>query len=466
MANTDVRKATRPYGGYDATRSSRVDTELTDPAKDRPCGEYLRRFWQPICLAENLKDVAVRTRLMGEDLVVFRDLSGDIGVLHAACSHRGTSLEFGLIVEHGIRCAYHGWHYAVDGSILEVPSEKRPGATARFMSHGAYPAHEYEGIVFVYMGPPEEKPEFPVYDFMRADGELRVPYQWEVPCNWVQVRENCQDPIHLTFLHSMFSIKQFGDVTLDIPTINAYETAIGQITTSVRRMDDLYYCRVNELILPNIGKTADLLITGAAIPANNAGDPSAFNEAGQLRYRRQLPSTHGLGLSMWVVPADETNSTFFGWHHLPTSETPEQHAQRIRQITHGQMGDRTYEQRQRDPGDFDAIVSQGRSVSRDNDNLTPADVGIAMYRRQLRAGIQAVARGEAPKGPLKDYVSSESIPTYAYALTRPAPPGLSDADELRLKKEFERDAAQSILAHAVPHTPRVLEPFDAAKSAA
>ena len=456
MAVNDLRNSTRPFGGYDAVRSTRIDAELTLVDKGTPCGEYLRRFWQPVALSSDLKDVPVALTILGEELVVFRDRSGKIGLVHARCSHRGTSLEFGLIVENGIRCAYHGWHYGVDGRILEVPSEKKPGSLAKRMWHGAYPTREFNGFVFAYMGPPDEMPAFPVYDFMVAQGEERVAYRWPVPCNWLQVRENTQDPIHLTFLHSMFTIKQFGDLTSDIPYIRAYHTPIGQITTSVRRVNDLYYCRVNEMILPNLAKLADTLVSGAAIPANEAGDPRTFNERTKLKYKRQLPSSHGLGLTMWVVPNDNTSCMFMGWHHLPMNEEPGQREQRIKAVTFGQMGDRPYEERQRNPGDHDVLVSQGLNVCRDNDNLTPADAGVALYRTQLREGIAAVQAGKVPKGLLRD--SAEVIPTYAYSLTREAPARATEAEELERKVAFEREAAEQILAGHVPNTPRILEP--------
>lgn len=455
MSEAELRNAKRPFGGYEVVRSARVDIELTHTDKGTPCGEYLRRFWQPVALVSDLSDVPFALRIFGEDLVIFRDKAGKIGLLSAHCSHRGTSLEFGLIVENGIRCAYHGWHYGIDGQILEVPSEERPGTVARRMFHGAYPTHELKGMVFAYMGPPDEKPPFPVYDFMVADGEECVPYRWPVPCNWLQVRENTQDPIHLTFLHSMFSIKQFGDLTADIPYIRAYPTPIGQITTSVRRIDDLFYGRVNEMILPNLARLADTLTLGAAIPANKSGDPRTFDQDKKLKYKRQIPSSHGLGLTMWVVPNDNETSMFMGWHHLPLDEDQGQREQRITSVTFGQLNDRPYEERQRNPGDHDVLVSAGVNVSRDNDNLTPADAGVALYRKQLREGIAAVSARRAPKGMLGGEVST--IPTYAYSLLRDAPPRGSDAEEFEKKTAFEREIAEQILNGLVPMTPRILE---------
>jgi hypothetical protein len=250
----------------------------------------------------------------------------------------------------------------------------------------------------------------------------------------------------------MFSIKQFGDLTFDIPHIRAHPTPIGQITTSVRRIQDLYYCRVNDMILPNIAKLADGLAYGDAIPANKVSG----KKMGPLKYKRRLPSSHGLGTSMWVVPNDNASSMFFGWHHLGADEDQETREHRIRQVVHGQLCDRPYEERQRNPGDFDVLVSQGPNVSRDNDNLTPADVGIALYRKQLREGIRAVQTGKVPKGLVR---SDAVIPTYAHALVRPAPALGSDEEERERKAAVELDVTEQVLAHRVPNIPSALEPM-------
>lgn len=105
---------TEPYSAYKHTAVPREDSELTHVGPGTPCGEYLRRFWQPVCLTSELTDLPMAIKIMGEDLVVFRDFSGQIGCLELHCPHRGTSLEFGLVSEKGIRCCYHGWLFDTD----------------------------------------------------------------------------------------------------------------------------------------------------------------------------------------------------------------------------------------------------------------------------------------------------------------------------------------------------------------
>ena len=111
------------YSAYHFRNVPGEDTELTHVGPDTPCGEYLRRFWQPIALSDEVGEVPVRTRTMGEDLVLFRDRSQRIGLLELHCGHRGTSLEFGRIAERRIRCCCHGWPFDMDGRILETPGE-------------------------------------------------------------------------------------------------------------------------------------------------------------------------------------------------------------------------------------------------------------------------------------------------------------------------------------------------------
>ena len=153
-----------PYGGYLNNRVPPEDEELTHVGPGTPGGEWFRRFWQPVAVAEDLKDLPVAIRILGEDLVIFRDRSGRIGLLELHCSHRGTSLEFAQIQERGIRCCYHAWCYAVDGKILDTPGEPADSTLKERLYHDAYPTLEHKGLVFAYMGPPDQRPAFPHYD--------------------------------------------------------------------------------------------------------------------------------------------------------------------------------------------------------------------------------------------------------------------------------------------------------------
>ncbi len=148
---------------------------LTRVGPGTPAGEMLRRYWHPIAFINELKKRPLRRRLLGEDLVVFRDDRGRLGVLALRCSHRGTSLEFGHLEDGGLRCCYHGWLYDVGGKILEMPGEPADSTFWQRLRHPAYQVQELGGVIFAYLGP-EPAPLLPRYDVLvRDDGGVREP---------------------------------------------------------------------------------------------------------------------------------------------------------------------------------------------------------------------------------------------------------------------------------------------------
>ena len=138
---------TKPYGAYYNQPLPDEDAlDLTHVEKGSAGGEYLRRFWQPVAMSSEVSKLPIKVRMFGEDLVLFRTTAGDCGLLDQHCSHRGTSLEFGLPTDRGIRCCYHGWLFGTDGRILETPGDP-PGSTLKDrLCHGAYPVKEYRGL--------------------------------------------------------------------------------------------------------------------------------------------------------------------------------------------------------------------------------------------------------------------------------------------------------------------------------
>ena len=149
------RSASGPFRGYALGPTPPEDGELTRVGPRTPCGEYMRQFWLPVAMSSQLGDLPVAVRILGEDLVVFRDRGGRAGLLHRHCAHRRASLEFGRIEERGIRCCYHGWHFDIDGTILETPGEPAGSPIRHKVFQGAYPAMELKGLVFAYMGDPD-----------------------------------------------------------------------------------------------------------------------------------------------------------------------------------------------------------------------------------------------------------------------------------------------------------------------
>src|SRR5437773_4941103 len=207
MAAT-VSRSVAPFSAYFKRDVPEEDAELTHVGPGTPCGEYLRRFWHPVGLSSELSDLPRAVRVMGEDLVLFRDGEGRVGLLELHCSHRGASLEYATVERNGLRCCYHGWMYGVDGRVLDTPGEPLDAGIQGRLCHGAYPTHEYNGLVFAYMGPPDKRPEFPMFDSFTLPGYRAVAERGQlVPCNWLQIAENNTDPVHLVYLHRFEEIR-------------------------------------------------------------------------------------------------------------------------------------------------------------------------------------------------------------------------------------------------------------------
>ncbi len=175
---------------------------LTRVGPGHPAGELLRRYWLPVAPCQELTDAQPTkfVRILGEDLVLFRDKSGQVGLIADRCVHRGASMCYGRTEERGISCAYHGWLYDTGGNILETPPE-RNDAIMRSVKQKAYPVQKFMGLYWAYLGP-LPAPVIPHYDlWVRRDGTRRLVVQPQLDCNWFQAMENSVDPAHLQILH-------------------------------------------------------------------------------------------------------------------------------------------------------------------------------------------------------------------------------------------------------------------------
>jgi phenylpropionate dioxygenase-like ring-hydroxylating dioxygenase large terminal subunit len=412
------------YSGYHHRQVPPENAELTHVGPDTPGGEYMRRFWQPVCYSDDLKDLPVRLRILGEDLVAFRDGSGAAGLLELHCPHRGTSLEFGLIGDKGIRCCYHGWLFDVDGTILETPGEPASSTLKDRLCHGAYPVHEAHGLVFAYMGPPEEMPAFPIYDSLVRPGYRIIPGQKYIyPCNYLQILENTMDAIHTSFLHTIVSGAVFTDEFGVLPELEFQETPVGIIYIATRRVGDNIWSRSVENVLPNLQQVAPVWETG-----------------------QQEIGFSGPMMSRWVVPIDDTNSMYIELRHVSETEgvvTPDWWADRSQMLA-GQMPPDTYEEAQRRPQDFEAQVSQRPIAVHGMEHLGSTDRGVSMLRNQIRRGIKAVKEGKEPEGYFRH--AGPPIPTYCNNTVVRIPPAKTPELDKKLLRETGRRLAKTYLA--------------------
>jgi nitrite reductase/ring-hydroxylating ferredoxin subunit len=380
------------FRGYELRFSAEVDDELTRIGPGTPCGDYLRRFWQPVAIAADVNDLPVALSILGEDLVLFRDRSGRYGLVHRRCPHRQASFEYGSCEQQGIRCCYHGWHFDIDGTLLDAPGQPQ-AAQQRLKSRvrlGAYPAFEFKGLVFAYMGPEDALPEFPVYDTLALPGMQTVPYQAPFRCNWLQVLDAIVDPIHTSFLHSSISREQFSEGFAEVGQMDFFERTNWLLGCNTRRVGEHVWLRMNELVMPNF---------------TQAGAAFATDGTKRRYYGRSA-------FSRWVVPVDDENTLVLAWANFGERGDPPQYntAEGAELIEQGELFERPYEARQRFPADAEAVEGMGRITVHGNEHLAPSDKGVALMRRRLREQIRAVARGEAPSQVTDSALNP--VPTY------------------------------------------------------
>jgi phenylpropionate dioxygenase-like ring-hydroxylating dioxygenase large terminal subunit len=352
---------------------------LTEVGAGTPMGELLRRYWHPIGLTSDASDTPRKVRVLGEDLILFRDRAGRPGLVYPHCAHRGASLYYGRVEEQGIRCCYHGWLFDVQGHCLEQPCEPELGQRARGrVRQPWYPVQELYGMVWTYMGPPEKKPVLPRYEaletldegeFVEADdssiggGGPRI-----IPCNWLQHYENLVDPFHVVVLHSSFSGTQFVKEMGVLPVVTFDTVELGVRTTSLRNLPDgKVLRRISQAALPTL----------RVIPSPRVG-----------RYGR----VESIG---WVLPIDDHSFRIY----VAGRVRERGELVRMRSRLNGKLWEELTEAEHRNfPGDYEAQVSQGKVAHHSEEHLVTSDKGIALLRRLLQKQVDLVREGKDPAG--------------------------------------------------------------------
>ena len=236
---------------------------ITKVGPGAPMGELARRFWVPIMLADELRAPdcdPVRVRILGEDLVAFKDSKGHIGLLEPWCQHRGADLFFGRNEEGGLRCVYHGWKYDTEGFCLDVPNAPEGAVFKEKIRAKAYRAIERGGLIWAYLGPQESVPDFPEMEWTRVPDENRYVSKMFLDCNYLQSMEADIDSSHLGFLHSFVKsgtvidgrTSGIADLTATdkAPVWTVKDTDYGVMLTARRDAGDSYYWRINQWMLP------------------------------------------------------------------------------------------------------------------------------------------------------------------------------------------------------------------------
>src|SRR6266545_6753662 len=243
---------------------SKQDNELiTRSGQGTPLGKLMRRYWIPALLSEEIPAPdapPVQVRLLGEELVAFRDSNGRIGLLDEHCSHRGTSLFYGRNEECGLRCIYHGWKYNVEGTVLDTPAEPAGSTFHQRVKHPAYPTHEAGGIVFAYLGPRDKMPLFPNFEWATLPADRTYVTKCLQDCSYLQGLEGECDSAHLDFLHRRTLQVPDRGINLSDPRLR-YETEDTDFGVRLIALRDAEggksYVRVSAFLMP----------FGVAVPA-------------------------------------------------------------------------------------------------------------------------------------------------------------------------------------------------------
>jgi len=231
------------------------NARLTRVGPGTPMGTLMRRYWQPACLSSELPEpdgAPLRVRLLGEDLIAFRDTSGAVGLVDAYCPHRRAPLFFGRNEECGLGCVYHGWKFDRHGDCVDMPSEPAGTTLQAKVKLLAYPCVEKGGVVWTYMGPREQQPPEPDYEWMRAPATHRAVSKTFENCNFLQALEGGLDTSHSSFAHNNFKSDKSEPRQRDrSPRIDVERTDYGYYYVSNRSLaEDGNYVRVYQYFLP------------------------------------------------------------------------------------------------------------------------------------------------------------------------------------------------------------------------
>ncbi len=348
---------------------------LTRVGRGTPAGELLRRYWHPVAVAQELTDEqpTLFVRLLGEDLVLFKDKSGRAGLLADHCSHRGASLLYGRVEERGISCAYHGWLYDCEGNILETPPE-RNDAIMKSVKHTAYPVQQLAGLYWAYLGP-LPAPCIPPYDFLVREGTPRITVTRPVlDCNWFQCIENTVDPTHAAILHQDAENRRAVPVNTtrgfidDEPSFDFWRVPFGIMK---RRNFANGESDEHPFIFPYI------LGGGGAL------------------YRVPVDDTHTWCVSVNVRPREAGSEGEDGEAVVTYTEPFKEPPEHVYPFTRHKM--RTIRQQ-----DFMAWETQRPIADRTLEHLSFSDRAVVAMRRLMVENIEKVERGEDPLCVIRD----------------------------------------------------------------
>jgi 5,5'-dehydrodivanillate O-demethylase oxygenase subunit len=363
---------------------------ITRVGPDTPGGALLRRYWHPVAMLPDLSpDSPTRhVRILGEDLVLFRDTSGNVGLLADHCAHRGASLLYGRVEERGIACAYHGWLYDTKGDCLECPAEPAGSKFHMTVKVRAYPVRERYGMYWAYLGS-LPAPVLPRYDFAEL-GPLSVGLSYQ-DCNWLQVVENNLDQSHTVILHQ--ATRQRGVAGSNtarglIHELESLEYSEAPFGIKRHRVDRSGYDDTDLMIFPASARIYNHMSIKVPIDDTHTMRFTVFAE---LFHDGVQSTPAGNGARFPVAYADER-------------ELGKSPAAVIHPYTTYRMDKLPFQ-------DLMALETQGAIAPRENERLSTADRGVVLLRDLMLREIGRVQQGQDPIGVIRD-PDSEFIDTY------------------------------------------------------
>jgi 5,5'-dehydrodivanillate O-demethylase len=373
---------------------------LTRVGPGTPAGEYLRRFWYPVAALTELDEWPVKKiRLLGEDLALYRTEDGTLGLLADRCPHRGASLSCGMTDGSLLRCAYHGWAYDTTGQCVETPAEPATSTLRSRIKTAGYPVQEMGGMLWAYLGP-HPVPLLPRYEHVVRDDLEKAVTISDLPCNWLQCAENSVDPIHLEFLHMKF--------------LNWARKHKGLSENVRMRKHERFDFELFEYgILKKrmwVGDTED-------------------SEEWKIGHPLIFPGTLFVPINAtWVewqfrVPVDDERTIIY-WYDakVPEDGKPTSNAVPLAQNPWGTPDGKFFPE-VINAQDMMMWISQGPITDHSREHLGESDRGVALYRKTLLEELDKVARGEDPRGVVRDpaqntpYIKLPIERTLGYTLT-------------------------------------------------
>ena len=389
--------------------------DLGHVGQGTPAGEWFRRYWLVVGTTKELRDIPVAVKILGEDLVLFRDLKGDIGLVGLHCPHRGSSLEYGDIEERGIRCPYHAWLFDVAGNCLEQPAEPKDSQFHKKVKHLSYPVRELGGLIFTYMGPDKDNPPpIPRYSpLIDRGGQRYVESIRTYDYNWFNFIENGVDPAHFSILHRSDPAdgtwRSWFFNRHDIPYFDAVETFYGVkvISRKPGPTGDTEYVDEKSVALPSIIQIGDLEFTHFHKPASALGEGSRIEHI------------------MFATPNDDDHFMLFTADYYTGSEPIFFSKLAETRPPPPRQDKKEYDNRKHMPfrGSVrhEDIVTQGTQGSIDGreEHLATSDRGVILLRKCILRAIETAQKGGLPQGVRAKEQSEEIFKIDSFTGIRP-----------------------------------------------